>query len=80
MRTSDSSSESASWKPPAAEASYVAERMKELGVLLGTDGPLRNVLKIKPPMVFTQADADRFTNTLDRVLSEPRLKALRTAT
>jgi 4-aminobutyrate aminotransferase-like enzyme/Ser/Thr protein kinase RdoA (MazF antagonist) len=66
-------------EPAGVEASYVAERMKQLGILTGIDGPYRNVLKIKPPMVFTKADADRFTDTLDRVLSEPRLKALRTA-
>ncbi|MFQ5931257.1 MAG: aminotransferase class III-fold pyridoxal phosphate-dependent enzyme, partial [Nitrospiraceae bacterium] len=62
-------------EPAATEAIYVAERMKQLGVLIGIDGTFRNVLKIKPPMVFTKADADRLTNNLDRVLSEPRLKA-----
>ena len=33
--------------------SYIAERMKDHGILIGTDGPLHNVLKIKPPLVFT---------------------------
>ncbi len=66
-------------EPAASEASYVAERLKQLGVLTGIDGPFRNVLKIKPPMVFTQADADRLTNTLVRVLAEPRLTLLRSA-
>ena len=64
-------------EPAAAEASYVGERMKQLGVLIGIDGPFRNVLKIKPPMVFTKTDADRLTNALNHVLSESRLKALR---
>ncbi|MBI4401702.1 MAG: aminotransferase class III-fold pyridoxal phosphate-dependent enzyme [Nitrospirae bacterium] len=66
-------------EPAAAEVSYVAERMKQLGVLTGIDGPFDNVLKIKPPMTFSKVDADRLTNTLDRILSEPRLKALRIA-
>jgi len=59
-----------------AEAAYVIERMKDRGVLLGTDGPWRNVLKIKPPMVFTKADADCLADVLDRVMAEPRLEAL----
>ena len=36
-----------------ANAGYVAERMRDLGVLISTDGPDHNVLKIKPPIVFS---------------------------
>lgn len=57
-------------EPAAIEASYVIERMKEHGILVGLDGPLHNVLKIKPPMVFTESDADRLVSTLDKILSE----------
>ena len=32
--------------------------MKDRGVLLSTDGPRHNVIKIKPPMVFSKSDAD----------------------
>jgi 4-aminobutyrate aminotransferase-like enzyme len=42
----------------AAEASALVDRMKEGGVLLSTDGPRHNVIKIKPPLVFGRADAD----------------------
>ncbi len=38
-------------------------------MLIGLEGPLGNVLKIRPPMVFTEADADRLVETLDRVLA-----------
>jgi len=51
-------------------ASYIAERMKEEGILISTDGPRHNVLKIKPPMVFTRENADRLVTTLDRILAE----------
>jgi 4-aminobutyrate aminotransferase-like enzyme len=44
--------------PAAAEASALVNRMKERGVLLSTDGPYHNVIKIKPPIVFSRADAD----------------------
>ena len=42
----------------AAEASALVDRTKEGGVLLSTDGPRHNVIKIKPPLVFGRADAD----------------------
>jgi len=56
---------------PAAEAAQQAvERMKERGILVSTDGPLHNVIKIKPPLVFTMENADRLADTLDAVLHE----------
>jgi 4-aminobutyrate aminotransferase-like enzyme len=44
--------------------------MKQLGVLMSTDGPFHNVLKIKPPIVFSRKDADLLVETLERVLDE----------
>ncbi|MCZ6598064.1 MAG: aminotransferase class III-fold pyridoxal phosphate-dependent enzyme [Planctomycetota bacterium] len=60
----------ATLEPAPAEAAYVAERMKERGILIGVDGPLQNVLKIKPPLVFTAEDAERLVAELDRILVE----------
>jgi len=60
----------ASLEPAAAEADYVVNRLREERILLGTDGPLHNVVKIRPPMPFHDADADRLLATLDRVLGE----------
>jgi 4-aminobutyrate aminotransferase-like enzyme len=57
-------------EPAAVEASYVIERMKDLGILTSIDGPLHNVLKIKPPLIFNEDNADLFVSTLDRVLAE----------
>jgi 4-aminobutyrate aminotransferase-like enzyme len=48
--------------------------MKDLGILIGTDGPFNNVLKIKPPLVFTRENAEFFAKTLDRVLAEDYVK------
>lgn len=56
--------------PAGREAGYVANRMRDMGVLVSTDGPDHNVLKIKPPLCFNRADADFLTDSLDRVLSE----------
>jgi 4-aminobutyrate aminotransferase-like enzyme len=56
---------------PASEAaSRIMDRMRDEGVLLGTDGPFHNVLKIRPPMPFNDDDADVLLATLDRVLAE----------
>lgn len=55
-------------EPARDEASEIVNRMKDLGVLLSTDGPLHNVIKIKPPLVFSRADADLLVDRLDGVL------------
>jgi 4-aminobutyrate aminotransferase-like enzyme len=60
--------------PAPEEATYLANRMRELGVLMSTDGPFHNVLKIKPPMVFGSKDADFLLGTLERVLREDRMR------
>ena len=57
-------------EPAAAEAAYVVERLRERGILTGTDGPLHNVLKVRPPLCFTEEDADLFVSVLDEVLAE----------
>ncbi len=43
--------------------------MREQEILLSTDGPFENVIKIKPPLVFTAEDADRVVGELDAVLA-----------
>ena len=59
--------------PAPRHATYIIERMRDCGILLSTDGPLHNVIKIKPPLPFNSGDAERLVATLDRVLSELRL-------
>jgi hypothetical protein len=41
----------ASLEPAAEEASYVVDRLRERGVLTGTDGPHHNVLKLRPRLL-----------------------------
>ncbi len=60
-------------EPATAEAAYIVERMKERGILVSTDGPLHNVIKIKPPLVFSEANADFLIATMDKILSETAL-------
>lgn len=51
------------------DADVVANRLKGLGVLVGTTGPKNNVLKIRPPLVFDQRNADIVAERLDLALS-----------
>ena len=57
-------------KPATLEANRIVNRMREEGILFGTDGPSHNVLKIRPPMPFSHEDADRLITTLDPVLQQ----------
>ena len=57
-------------EPATMKADYVVNRMRDEGILIGTDGPHHNVLKIRPPMPFNEAEADRLATTLDKVLGE----------
>ena len=61
-------------KPAANQASWFANRMRDNGILMGTDGPFNNVLKIKPPMVFSKSDADFLLESTRKVLGEDRMK------
>lgn len=52
------------------QASYVVNRLRECAILAGTDGPHHNVIKLRPPLIFTEADADLFVRTVDTLLQE----------
>lgn len=56
--------------PLEKQTSYLANRMMNLGILMSTDGPDHNVLKIKPPMVFNTSHADELVSRLRQVFSE----------
>jgi 4-aminobutyrate aminotransferase-like enzyme/Ser/Thr protein kinase RdoA (MazF antagonist) len=57
-------------EPAPLQASYIVNRLRERGILTGTDGPGHNVLKLRPPLIFNRQDADLFVATLDSVLAE----------
>jgi 4-aminobutyrate aminotransferase-like enzyme/Ser/Thr protein kinase RdoA (MazF antagonist) len=56
--------------PAGAGASLVADAAKQRGVLLSTDGPYHNVIKLKPPLAISSADAELCLNVLDQALTE----------
>ena len=63
--------------PAADQATYLANRMREKGILMSTDGPLHNVLKIKPPMCFDTKNADFFLAHLREVFAEDYMRPSR---
>jgi len=42
-------------------------KQKISGILISTDGPYHNVLKLKPPIIFSRSDADMLIHGLDKV-------------
>lgn len=60
--------------PLTAKAVYLANRMKDLGILMSTDGKDNNVLKIKPPMVFSKENSDELLSRLATVFKEDYMK------
>ena len=52
-------------------AAHIKEAALARRVLLAVDGPHVNVVKIKPPMVFAEAEADRLVATLEEASRAP---------
>jgi 4-aminobutyrate aminotransferase-like enzyme len=57
-------------EPAEDEASYVSNRLRDFGILAGTDGPFHNVVKIRPPMPFDADNADYVIECFDRIMHE----------
>ncbi|MDF1708762.1 MAG: aminotransferase class III-fold pyridoxal phosphate-dependent enzyme [Paracoccaceae bacterium] len=60
--------------PATAFTKRVANGMRQRGVLLNFLGIHYNVLKMRPPMVFSKGDADRMLEALDAVLRDTPLE------
>ena len=55
--------------PAAAETARIVNAMRERCVLFSATGEHANTLKIRPPLVFSEANADLLVDTLDAVLA-----------
>ena len=56
--------------PATRLAGQVKNRLRAERILIGTEGPADNVLKIRPPLTIEPDDVDQLLETLDRVLNE----------
>lgn len=54
--------------PAVLETKQVVNRMRERGVLISRIGRYNNILKMRPPLVFSTANADHFLSVLNDVL------------
>jgi 4-aminobutyrate aminotransferase-like enzyme/Ser/Thr protein kinase RdoA (MazF antagonist) len=61
-------------EPAAEQASYLVNRMREMGILMSTDGPLHNVIKIKPPMCIEASHVEEILFRLNAVFAEDFMK------
>ena len=58
-------------KSPATEfARAVSNGARRRGVLMGTEGPHDNVLKMRPPMIFSKRDADHLIAVLEETFAD----------
>jgi 4-aminobutyrate aminotransferase-like enzyme len=55
--------------PATVAAKRVVNRLRERGILTNTMGADGNILKLRPPMVFSQGDADYFLERFSEVLA-----------
>lgn len=57
-------------KAPATDfARAVSNGARQRGVLIGTEGPHDNVLKMRPPMIFSRRDADHLLAVLEETFA-----------
>ena len=57
-------------EPATSLTSFIQNELKERKILVDTDGPFENVLKIKPPLCFTKKNADQLTKEIDAILAK----------
>ena len=57
-------------QPATVEAKEICEILKDKGVFNYPTGKHDNVIKIKPPMVFSKEHADIFVTALDEALTQ----------
>jgi 4-aminobutyrate aminotransferase-like enzyme len=57
-------------EPDVLRARDIANRLKNRGFLTSNAGAIGNILKIRPPLVFSQEDADAFLDAFDATLDD----------
>lgn len=57
-------------EPNTELAHHIKNELRRNQILISTDGPHNNVLKSKPPICFTQENAETVVRCMDKVLNE----------
>ena len=58
--------------PATAQAKRLVNGLRDRRILAGTDGPFENVLKLKPPLVISEADGWAMVEAVDEILRADR--------
>ena len=61
--------------PDVDGAITIVNALRKRGFLISNAGELRNVLKIRPPLVFDRSHADLFLSAFEETLSDAGLLA-----
>jgi 4-aminobutyrate aminotransferase-like enzyme/Ser/Thr protein kinase RdoA (MazF antagonist) len=56
--------------PATAIADHAINRLRDMRILIGREGPADNILKIRPPLTIDAEGVDHICDALDRVLAE----------
>jgi len=56
--------------PNTLLAQHLKNELRQKNILISTDGPYDNVLKTKPPLCFSRANAERVVHELERILQK----------
>ena len=54
--------------PDPKKAQLLKNELKNIGILVGTDGPYNNVIKSKPPLCFSKKNAKEVVEKIDMIL------------
>ena len=57
-------------KPDTMLAQTLKNRLREQYILVSTDGPDDNVVKMKPPLCFSQENAQQVVEAMDKILAD----------
>ena len=62
-------------RAPGTEiADYIKNRMRDARILIGSEGPHDNVLKIRPPLSFDEEGCEMILHVLRRILTEVQIR------
>ena len=56
------------FQPDTMFAQYLKNGLRMENILIGTDGPADNVLKIKPPLYFNKKNCDTLLSQIEKLL------------
>lgn len=60
--------------PGTGIADYIKNRMRDARILIGSEGPHDNVLKIRPPLSFDEEGGEMILHVLRRILTEVEIR------